>query len=230
MKQISYTFILILTFCVFSFAQNEKTDCPKIIIIAPESMMDLDEPIYFSVEPKTELETLNSKYEWQVINGDIVEGIATSKIKIKPKFAGIKVDVSIEITGLPNQCKNTASEFVNITPPIIDFFPIDEYEKLSRNDERARLDAFLSNILATEDFQGIIHIRTDTNESNKSIKKYIEFMMKHFKFREFPKERIIFAVEKSDQRRTTLWSMPKDFKFQICEKCEKCEILKGAEV
>ena len=227
MKQISFTFILIFTFCVFSFAQNEPKDCPKIKIIAPESMMNLDEPIYFSVEPIAELEKLNSKYNWQIINADIVDGLGTSKIKIKPISTGIKVDVSIEISGLPNQCKNTASEFVNISPPIIDVFPEDEYTKLSRNDERARLDVFLTILSAEENFQGIIHILTDKNASSKSIRKHIRFMMNHFKFRQFPKERIIFAVEKSDKRKIRLWSMPKEFEFQICQ---NCEILKGTDL
>jgi hypothetical protein len=52
-------------------------------------------------------------------------------------------------------------------------------------------------------------------------------MMNYFKFREFPKERVIFVIERSNERRTTLWSLPKDFKFQICE---NCEILKGADL
>jgi hypothetical protein len=227
MKQISFTFILILAFCVFSFAQDEIKDCPKIKIIAPESMMNLDEPIYFSVELKTELEKLNSKYDWQIINANIVEGLGTSKIKIKPNSDGIEVTATVTITGLPNQCKNTASEFVNITPAIKDLLETDEYGKLSRKDELARLDNFSARLFIVEDFQGIIHIRTGKNESNKSIKKHIRFMMNYFKFREFPKERVIFVIEKSNERRTTLWSLPKDFKFQICE---NCEILKGADL
>ncbi len=227
MKQIFFTFILIFTFCVFSFAQNEIKDCPKIKIIAPESMMNLDDPIYFSVEPKAELEKSNSKYEWQIVNGKIIEGQQTSKIKIKSDSAGIKVDVTVKITGLPDQCVNTASEFANIIPPIIDFLSFDEYGKLSRREEQARLDSFLIRLFIAEDFQGVIHMRTDKNESNKSVKKRVQFMMKYFKFREFPKERVIFAVEKSNERRTTLWIFPKDFRFNLCE---NCEILKGTDL
>lgn len=227
MKHLIFTSILIITFCVFSFAQIKTSSCPIVKIVAPESVVNLGDPILFSVQLNEKLNNLKIEPEWKVLSGDIIQGQGTSQIKVKPEIGAEKVTADVKIKGFPENCENYASKFVNIIPAIIDIFPIYEYGKLSRNEERARLDVFLTSLLADENFQGIIHIRTNKNESNKVIKTYIQFMIKHFKFRKFPKERIIFAVEKSNERKTMLWNMPKDFKFQICE---DCEILKGADL
>ena len=219
MKHLIFTFFLIVTFCVFTFAQSEKSACPKINVIGPNSMPYVDEPTFFSVELSEEAKNHKIEYEWKVERAEIASGQGTSQITILPKMEGGNIKATVVIKGLPKNCSNTGSELAGTAPArIID--PYDEYRKLILEDELARLDSFMSRLSEEKDYRGFIFITTDENESIETIKKHIQVMVKHFKFREFPKDKLTFAIEKSNQRRTLLWVIPNGGKFPSCENCE----------
>ena len=223
MKQISFTFILIFTFCVFSFAQNEKSLCPAIKLIGPDSILQIDKPAFFTVELSEEAKNFKVEYEWTVERGEIAGGQGTSQITVLPKIEGGNLKATIKIKGLPENCANTESDLIAIeVPPIGD--PVKNYKKIPLEDEYVRLDSFMISLANDQSSDGVIHIMTDKDESINTVKKHIRLMMKHFKFRKFPKERIIFLIEKSVERRTLLWIVPEGAKYP---NCENCEILKG---
>lgn len=223
MKQISFTFILVLAFYIPFLAQNDKSDCPTIKLNGFDSVLIVDEPAFFAVELSEEAKNFKVEYQWTVERGEITGGQGTSQIAVLPKIEGGNLKATIKIKGLPENCFNTESELVGIAmPPIGE--PLDDYEKLSLEEEYARLDAFITNLLNDKSSEGVIYISTDKDESIEAVKKHIQLIIKHFKFRKFPKDRIIFTIEKSVQRRTLLWIVPEGAKHPSCE---NCEILKG---
>jgi hypothetical protein len=223
MKQLTYTSILIFVFFLLSFAQDGKNDCPKIKIDAPEGMMNLYEPIFFSVELNEEFKKLKIEYEWNVLSGKVEQGQRTSRIKVLPETAGIQVTANVKIKGLPENCENTASEFVNITPAIEDYFP-NEYGKIPFKEELARLDELIVIIANTPGFQGFIKISISEKASVVETKKHIRKLLKYIKYRGFSKERFIFAIKKTNYHKTELQAFPEGTKFPDCE---NCEIIKG---
>ncbi|MCU1288807.1 MAG: hypothetical protein JWN60_1036, partial [Acidobacteria bacterium] len=160
------------------------------------------------------------------LNGDIVEGRETSKIRIKPESDGIKVTVTVKIIGLFNHCVNTASEFVNITPAIKDYFP-DEYGKISLKDEFAILDTLIVRVANAPQYQGFIKISIDKNESVARTKKHIRQLIKYIEYRGFSKKRFVFVIRKTTFHTTVLDLIPKDSNFP---NCENCEILRGEDL
>ncbi|MCU1289464.1 MAG: outer membrane protein-like peptidoglycan-associated protein [Acidobacteria bacterium] len=219
MKQLIFTSFLIVTFCVFSFAQSEKSACPTINVIGPSSITYVDEPAFFSVELSDEAKNYKIEYEWKVERAEIAGGQGTSQIMILPKMAGGNIKATVVIKGLPKNCSNTASELAGTARPII-IEPFEEYQKLPLEDELGRLDNFMSRLSEDKDYKGFIFIITDESESIETVKKHIQVMLKHFKFREFPKDRLTFAIEKSNHRKTLLWIIPDGGKFPSCENCK----------
>ncbi|HEX8637721.1 MAG TPA: hypothetical protein VF692_06650 [Pyrinomonadaceae bacterium] len=226
MKQISFTFILILAFCVFSFAQNEKSPCPTIKLIGPSFVLRVDEPALFTVELSAEAKIFKIEYQWSVERGEIAGGQGTTQISVLPKIEGANLKATIKIKGLPENCSDTESELAGIAQlPIIE--PFDDYGKISLKDEYARLDAYITRLSEDKSYKGYIHIFTDKNKSNDAIKKRIRLLLKHIKFRNFPKDRLTFAIEKSGGHMTLLYIFWADSKFPACK---NCEILKGKDL
>ena len=219
MKQTTFTFILILTFCVFSFAQNEKSLCPKIKLTAPDSMLRVDEPAFFTVELSEEAKNFKVEYQWTVERGEIAGGQGTSQITVLPKIDGANLKATVKIKNLPENCSDTESELTGIAHKIPEC-PADSYGKIPLEDELARLDSSMANLMGSPETQAFIILYRDQTESAEQTKKHIQKLIKHIKFREFPKERITFALNKTDFYSTVIYIMLYKTKTPVCENCE----------
>ncbi len=227
LKQTIFTLFLIAAFCIFSFAQTEKPVCPTIKVVGPDSVLRVDETAFFSAELGGEAKNYKIEYEWKVENGEIAGGQGTSQIKVLPKEHGANLKATVAIKGLPENCSNIKSEVAGIATNICDRIEFDNYGKIPLMDEIARLDNFMASLSQDESYKGYIHITTDKDESIEEVKEHIQLLLKHIRFREFPKEKIIFAIEKSERHSTTLRIITEDMEITVCE---NCEIIKGKDL
>ena len=104
--------------------------------------------------------------------------------------------------------------------------PFDEYDKIEWSDELARLDSFFIRLQEDSDSEGFVWMMIDEKESLESAKKHIARLVKHIKFRKAAKDKIIFAIEKSNYHRTRLIIVPDGAELPGCE---NCEIIKGKD-
>lgn len=141
--------LLLLSFLLaaLSLSAQVNPQCPAVSVEGPAGALQPGQPIPFTAIVKPTESTLT--YKWRVSHGTIVEGQGTPRIKVRLRPDEPDVTASVEIGGLPQECLNIASETIsdlagNI-PEAKKFEPFvcglapDDYPKLNRNDERARL-------------------------------------------------------------------------------------------
>jgi hypothetical protein len=211
--------------CVLSFGQNENLTCPKIKINAPEGMINIDVPISFSVEQNSELQKYKAKYKWEIIGGKLLESQDTSRINTVSNIPGETVKVKVTIQGLPKNCLYTETEFVNILPQG-DEIELVEYGKISLQEEFARLDNIMAILMETPKSQAFIILYRKGKQDVVQIKKHIQKLISHMKFRKFPKERITFALNKTDFHSTVVYIVRDGTKTPDCE---SCKIIKSSD-
>lgn len=227
MKQVFSIIIFVFLFCVLAFAQNGSSRCPLVTIIAPDSVIYSGDTMSFSVliqgEGKNDL-----KYKWTVDKGTILEGQGTSAVHISTEgLEDTAITATFEIEGLPNGCQNKFQE-VGVVVTIGCGLPTtDEYGKLPFEDELARIDNLLMELQNNSGDQGFIWIKTNENETIADVRKHIQKLVEHIKFRKVSIDKFIFAIEKSDSRMTRLMRISKT---QELPECEDCEIIKGSDL
>lgn len=118
--------ILVFAFCFGVFAQTNNTaPCPTISLIGPAGIARPNESILFTLSIDEKAKSYDIKYNWTISRGKIVggQGTTTLSVLLNP---GEGVTAAIEISGLPGDCINTASESymycVGIQPTQIDVF------------------------------------------------------------------------------------------------------------
>jgi hypothetical protein len=223
MKEILSTIIFVLLFCLSAFAQNGSSQCPLVTIFGPTSVAYPGDTMSFSVLIQGEGKN-NLKYKWTVDKGTILEGQGTSAVHISTEgLSDVIITATFEIEGLPDSCQNKFQE-VGVVVTIGCGLPADEYGKLPLEDELARMDAFLIELQINSEDQGFIWIKTGENETIEDVKKHVQKLVEHIKFRKVSIDKFIFAIEKSDSRMTRLMRISKT---QELPECENCEIIKG---
>lgn len=220
--------ISIIVLSISIFAQNETKPCPTVTMISPAVMTTPGEVMTFSVKVGDDTDNSKLKYDWTVSLGTIIEGKNTSAITIATtrEMSGANITAKVEIQGLPNDCAAELSETVSIQslPTVCDF---DNYGKVSWEQEAGRLDNLFSAVLDNPECIAFIRLFTAENETIEQAKKRVKKIVKHANLREFPKRRLIFAIEKSDGERTVTFIFRENSESL---ECENCEIIKGEDV
>ena len=126
MKKLLQASILAFAFCFSAFAQaNVTSPCPTISITGPAGIAQPNESILFTLAIDEKAKNYDIKYNWTISRGKIVGGQGTTILSVLPN-PGEGVTAVIEISGLPDNCINTASESymycVGIQPTQIDVF------------------------------------------------------------------------------------------------------------
>ena len=219
--------IIFLLLCGYSsFAQSGSSQCPLVTLIEPSSVAQPGETLTFSALIQGERKN-NLKYKWKVNAGTILEGEKETTVHISTEgLDSIRITAVFEIEGLPIGCQNKFEEVGIVAPGIICGLQ-ETYGAISFNEEMARLDAFFVDLQQDSEYQGYILIKSDENESATDIKKRIQKIVKHIKYRKAPINNFIFAIEKSDSHLTTLIPVSK---LRELPECENCEIIKGADL
>lgn len=227
MKKIIFTIIPILLFSIFTSAQSENSKCPSIIVTAPGTVVQEGEIMFFSASVGNEEKNFNVKYKWTVDKGTIINGQGTTTIQVSTEgLSDTTVTATFEIEGLPEVCAANDSDTGVIAPKLPDC-SLDEYGKLSLEDEMTRFDAYLADLSFNPQLEIFVQISTDKDESFTDVKKHIRKLVKYIKEREIAPNRVIFAITKSENRMTRIWRVPLGAEMP---KCEDCEIFKGSDL
>ena len=226
MKKTLSIAILTFLFCLSASGQTENQPCPSIEIVSPAFVIQPGETMFFFASVSNEIKNNDFKYKWSLDKGTIVEGQGTSTIRIATEgLSDTTITATFEIEGLPKNCKIRVSE-MGVIAQALPIEPYDDYGKISWSDELTRLDSFFISLQQNPGYIGFVWMQTDEKESIASAKKHIERILKHIKYRKVKKERFIFAIEKSNYRRTRLITASSRAKLP---ECEDCEIIKGKD-
>lgn len=168
----------------------------------------------FSVLKTIKNDFEKAEFKWTVDKGKIIRGQGTSKIEVETTDLNyVVINAALEISNLPENCKNSFSES-GVVADNYDPEESDQYGKLSLKDELARLDAFISHLSAAPETQGYIILSLQEKGSRKKAENHTRKLLKHFKSRAFPAERITFLLDRNRSKDVTvLWRVPKDVKY-----------------
>lgn len=227
MKKILSLVFIVIILTASIFGQSDNQTCPKIEIIGPTAAIREGDIMTFSVSPKTRIKNEKAIFIWSVNYGKIIKGQGTSEIEVDTNGIDDTVlTATLQISNLPLGCKNSFSE-IGVVFTIIDPVLTDTYGKISLKEELERIDLLLIELQNAPDATGFVWIRLDDTESIESAKKRVEQLVKHIKYRGFLKERIVFAIEKTNVLETELIRLPSGLKFP---NCGNCEIIKASDI
>jgi hypothetical protein len=198
---------------LMTFAHFEgwsQTDCPKLEIVGPQSIVLPGDTADFTarLSPAKQSEL---SYKWEIDVGTVIKGSVAEKVTVltdqNPGFRSLTATVTVN--GLPAGCPNTASETVAVAANI-DYFPIDEYGRLRYNDERGRLDLALVQIKDHPTFHFLFVFSTPTKSSTASVAARKRRIEQHITFRKFSKARLHFIRRESRDVSTAIYILPPD--------------------
>jgi hypothetical protein len=126
MRKLLNTSILVFAFCFCAFGQTDKiSPCPTISLTGPAGIAQPNESILFTLSVDEKAKNYDIKYNWTISRGKVVGGQGTATLSVLPN-PGEGMTAAIEISGLPGDCANTASETymycIGIQPTQIDVF------------------------------------------------------------------------------------------------------------
>ncbi|MEO5859861.1 MAG: hypothetical protein ABIR33_13035 [Pyrinomonadaceae bacterium] len=214
--------IFLLTTILLGLPAISYAQCPTIKVRGPAGITNSGDEMTFEAE----LNVIGPKlsYSWSVDKGTIIEGQGTREISIATDgIAGETITATVEVEGLPNDCKSSASETAGVAPAIEDMYP-DSWGVLKPNDERGRLDLFFADLSNSPADAGWIILTVKPGDRLDPTNPRIHFILKHAKYRKFDKGRIVFAIEVGDERLTTVWRvLPR----AAPPTCSGCTIFRG---
>lgn len=223
MKRLFFICIFLLIAVAPCVAQTEKPACPKIRVIGPRGISNPGDTITFVADVSGNESSL--KYEWTVDQGTIIEGQGTPAIFVTSRKGDTNIKATVRIDGIPSGCENSAVEMAGIAqpPPLCS---LDSWSILKPNEERARLDSFFIELQNDPTQNGLILLVVVNKEKLDPTNSRIKFVVKHAKFRKFDVNRLIFSLELSDRRSTTLWRIPPEVEVP----CDNCMIINGRDL
>ncbi|NJM53020.1 MAG: hypothetical protein HC846_06250 [Blastocatellia bacterium] len=165
MKKLVCISILIAGSVLSALAQSS---CPTIFVTGSSSLTPIGDSITFTAKVEG-IEFEKIKFEWTVDKGTITNGQGTSTINVATNvdIAGQTVTATVKISGLPQDCKNEATESSEVAakPPRIIHDPkIDEYVKLSWRNEKIRLESIANELINND--KAMAYFIVYTNEKN----------------------------------------------------------------
>lgn len=195
--------ILLLTCVLLVLAAISSAQCPTLQVIGPVGITTPGDDVTFRAELNQVVSGVT--YSWSVDKGAIIKGQGTEEIIVATtrELAGSVIKATVEIGGLPPDCKSLSAESAGIEPilPICNF---DEWSEMKPNDERGRLDLMFAELSNNPGNIGMLILRVKRGERLDAKNSRVQFVLKHVKFRRFDKSRIWFALVVADERSTKL--------------------------
>lgn len=231
MKQIIFTAILILAFCLVAFAQASENPCPKINIKAPKTVQpDESFKVFASFEKENQPST--SKFNWVIIE----ESEVFNKVsKINDKGI-IDVDsknlkdggmIIVLAEALDKKCQDVAIVKVFVIPNVGSPLIIDEYSELNWNDERVRIDNIVIEMQNRKDAMVWAFFDFNKRISQVERKSHLIKVLNHLSTRGLEKNRIVFLISEADEERIKYQLVPK--KFSQLYFCDDCLVIKAED-
>ncbi len=156
----------------------------------------------------------NSTYKWVVTDGEIVEGQGTPVVKVKTnsKIDNYNIIATVEITGLPKDCRNKISEKGFVSNGIFDPVPFTEYGKTTSEEEKANLDQIALEIKQQPTFIALFIIYFTKSESYTAVKNRVAKISKFLtEARKIPKDKFKFVFSENETQLNTIYFIPLDY-------------------
>jgi hypothetical protein len=182
MKTLPYAIILFFAFCFSAFGQtNDNSPCPNIQVTGPPVIAQPNEPIVFTVSMDEKAKNYDIKYKWAISSGKIVDGQETQTLTVMYENLGETITATVEISGLPGGCENTASE-VYMYCVLRTLTVIDEFTEAISQIDGARIDAITEAVKNDPTAQLYVISRFMHSSSQQEIdrrkKEIARFLMK----------------------------------------------------
>jgi hypothetical protein len=129
--------------------------CPTVTVSCPTDILNPGQAATVSARVEGGDPNANYTYNWSVSGGTISGGQGTSTITVDTAGLEGSVTATLEVGGVGPECNRTAScTFQVAGKPVPRKY--DEYGKIKRNDEKARLDNFAIELQNNPTAQGYI--------------------------------------------------------------------------
>jgi len=206
--KIALSISLVLIAC-FSVTAQVNTACPKITVQGPASLTFAGNSMTFTVSADRALPP-DSKFEWAVSTAKIESGQGTPSIQVRTpnNIAQGNIKATVKVTGLPNNCQNDASETAGY---YLEFVPTaeDNYGRLSKSDEKARLQVAFEQLGKQPDIVALIKIQVPKT-GKITYASRVQAINSALAFLRLDKNRIIFVNDGTGELSTTIYLVPRD--------------------
>ncbi|HEV2911839.1 MAG TPA: hypothetical protein VGX92_00865 [Pyrinomonadaceae bacterium] len=140
--------------------QTTPEECPTITIETPAQVICPGAEVTFRARIEGVALNTRQTYKWTVSTGRIISGQGTPEIKVEtlsasPDSVYKGIGATVDIGGITQGCSNTASYGVKVDA----FCPerkLDEFGELSFDEEKARLESFITRLVNDPDTMGLI--------------------------------------------------------------------------
>lgn len=212
MRNVLPLLISFLFFSVSAVAQsNEMQVCPSIIVIGPAGVISPGEAATFAAEVTNANKVkggLTIVYEWTVTEGTIETGQGTPSIVVRTEAESTnkKLSATLKIKGLPRECVDQATETAELVAAPRCGLAVDEYGKVSANEEKVHLDNDSIYLSQNPNFIMSIILFLEPNEGRASALMRVARIRKHLiTARGLNRDRIRFYFAEGIQRSTSFY-------------------------
>lgn len=209
MKTLIFGTILFVAVCPMVFGQTTANNCPEITVTGPMGVTNPGSSMQFAANVTGFSEPEKLAYSWSVSKGTITgQGTAEIQVSTTKAHQNSNTTATVKITGLPAGCIDTASETGSVAG-IPEGDPYDEFDKLARNDVKARIANFFIRLNSSPDSRGIIRVRFDEKNARASKITYLNNMYNAIIWLREDPARVTFVIfDKQFGPNTTLWEVP----------------------
>lgn len=199
--------LVILLSLVFVGSATAQNSCPLLSVIGPAGLIHPGDIATFTINADLDMTAL--KFQWTVSAGTIISGQGTPSIEVESHWMrnDSHIVATVEVSGLPDGCEKLASETVGISlsgPPIT----LDEYERITVKQERARLDAVAIEWKRFQHWYLYIILYLEPKETRASEMARIKRIKDHLtRTHKIPEERLVFVNGGVFQRSTKIYGV-----------------------
>lgn len=194
--------------------------CPTISVSGPADVPEPNKPITFIASISEEGKKFNLKYNWSVSGGEIVEGQVTLILKVLQKNDSEEnLTAAVEISGLPKNCVNTASE----TDAIICFpslIVVDEFSTSEFQTDKIRLDNLAEEIQKNPNAQAFIIEKFESKILRSTIEQKNQMTIDYLKTKGIERNQINLLNGSADKNSTQFFIVPAGASPPTCDDCK----------
>jgi len=227
LRQISHlliTLVLVSTAAILTYGQTTSA-CPTVTVNGPAGEIYPGDMAWFSIDPKL-LDITGLIFQWTVSSGTIVSGQGKAVIQVATdeRSRGTSIVATVEISGLPEGCKNLASETAGIKlpgdPPLLE-----EYGNLPLAEERERLNTVVVEWSKNPSWYLYFILNSDAKDPAAAYDARVERIKKYLTAnKSLPAERLVFVNGGSFDHRTKIYGVPPDPRELAAKGCPSLSI------
>lgn len=207
MTRILFIFLIVLAGCLCITAQIPENNCPKIAVIGPSGVTRAGDALTFTANVGASDRNNKLEYSWTVSAGTIESGQGTSGINVRstPEMGNTMITATVKVSGLPEDCVNTAYEEAGIEA-IIDHTLPDSFGNLSKSDIRARIDNIYIRPQNSPDLKCIIVVGFNKNDPRSFKVRYLKKFLDAILSLKKDPARVKFQIKEGESElNTEIW-------------------------